>query len=743
MSLDRIQNLAERRAIGATTLGLASVAGLSAAFGQTLASNQPIETVNVTAERTSIDKLTEKVLSTPQSINIVPQQVMQQQGVQTVQDALKNVPGITLNAGEGGAHGDTVNLRGFSASDDFFIDGLRDTGTYFRDSFDMEALEVYKGPASTLFGRGSTGGVINQVTKTPETYPIDEIVLTGGTNDEGRATGDFNYVFDDTTAARLNLMGQTSGYAGRDFVRNRRFGVAPSIAFGMGEPTTFMLSWFHQQEDNVPDYGIPFINGKPAPVPRGTDYGLINGDLTQTDADIVTAKLKHDFSDTFSITDTARYGYYWFNFRVTAPHYGDANCYTGSAPFAGAPVCTGAATDVPVTATDPLEPVPGMPLDQIYVQRDRPTSKGTITTLMNETDATWKFITGPLAHTLVGGVEVDREVSDLTRFANQDDEIVATPLLDPNPYEAFPGTQTTVTSLPKTTASTVGIYAIDTVAIGPHFNVIGAVRYDHFDVTYDQPFNGTSGTAHFHHIDNVTSPRAALVYKPDENSSIYFSYGTSFNPSAENLSLSSRNADLGPEKDRTFEIGGKTQVFGGLLSLTAAAFNTEMTNARVGDPDDPFLQVLSGKQRVNGFELGASGYITQNWEIVAGYTYLESETDKSTDPTQIGKQLPNTARNQANLWTVYDFESGWKLGAGLNFVGERYADLQNTAKIPSYVTYDAMAAYRVFDNLTLQLNGYNLTNKYYYLNSYWSTPDENHVIPGAGRTFMLSAVVDF
>src|ERR1700761_3879274 len=207
-------------------VGLTSAAALSGAQAQTLATDTAgtsngIETVNVTSQRSSLDTVTDKIQNTPQSINIIPLEVMQQQGVSTLQDALKNVPGITLNAGEGGTHGDLVNLRGFSAGDDYFMDGLRDTGLYNRDVFDYDSVEVLKGPSSTLFGRGTTGGVINQVTKTPELRPIANAAITAGDNDEERATGDVNIVLGDHTALRINAMEQINKVNGRPFVRNQ------------------------------------------------------------------------------------------------------------------------------------------------------------------------------------------------------------------------------------------------------------------------------------------------------------------------------------------------------------------------------------------------------------------------------------------------------------------------------------------------------------------------------------------
>lgn len=731
--------------LGAGSFGAGTAAIIPQAAGQQTQGETNVETVTVTAQRPTLDILPEKILNTPQSIDVVPAKVIQQQGVTNLQEALKNVPGITLNAGEGGNHGDQVNLRGYSASDDFFLDGLRDTGFYTRDTFDYQGVEVYKGPASTLFGRGSTGGVINQVTKKPELYPIDDFSVQLGTNDEVRATADVNYVTGDDSALRINLMGQRNHVEGRPFTRDQRWGIAPSFSYGIGENTSFTVEYLHQQEDNTPDFGIPYLFGKPAPVPHDAYYGLPTDDRQKTDVEILTGRVDHKFNDTFSLSDTARFGSYWFDTRQAAPTYGDANCFdTAAPPYSGAPLCSNTADPNPVTLHDPLFPVLGTPLDQIFVLRDRPSERGTITTYMNELDLNAKFSTGPLDHTLVMGLELDREIGDLSRLENQDEVILPTPLLNPDPFEPFPGHQTGLEGRPLTTTTTAGLFAVDTVAIGPHWNLVGALRFDHFAAKFDDFIN----VAHYTHDDNIVSPRAAIVYKPDENSSVYLSYGTSFNPAAANLSLASSNNDLAPEKDRSFEVGGKVLLLDGLLALTAAAFDTKLTNARTADPEDPGLQTFAGTERVKGLEFTANGRITPNWEVIAGYTYLDTRDEGSGGPGLIGP-IPNTAPNQANLWSVYDFDNGLRLGGGLNYLGERAGGFDTEtvpgtlriARIPSYVTVDAMVGYQVTDNFGLQLNGYNLSNKYYFTSSYFNSAAENHIIPGAGRTFLLTANV--
>ena len=738
-------NTLTHAALGLSSAGLTSAAAISAAFGQQVAASDQsnVETVTVTDQRVSIGVVPEKILDTPQSIDVVSAHVIREQGVASLQDALKNVPGITLNAGEGGTHGDLVNLRGFSAGDDYFMDGLRDTGIYNRDVFDYDSLEVLKGPSSTLFGRGTTGGVINQVTKSPELRPIEDFTLTGGTNAEIRATGDVNYVIDDDAAVRINVMGQRNNVEGRPFARTQKWGFAPAIAFGLGTDTVFSLKYLHQQEDDIPDYGIPFLFGTAAPVDHRNYYGLPSDDRSKSEVDVVTGRVDHRFNDILTVSDTVRYGHYWFDSRQTAAIYGTANCFSGSLPYAGAPSCASTSKPVPVTAFNPLFPVAGTPLNQISVLRDRPSGNGTVATMMNETDLNANFTTGPFVHHAAFGLEVNKEDADLTRFTNQNTAILPTSLLSPNPYEAFPGTQTTVRQRPVTKTATLGAYATDSIDYGEHWTLVGSIRFDHFGATFNQ---NIAPASHFTHNDNIGSPRAALVYKPDDSSSVYFSYGTSFNPSAETLSLSASNQGLAPERDKSLEVGGKVAVLDGLLALTAAAFNTVKDNARITDPLNPSLQTLAGTERINGIEVGAQGRLTENWEITAGYTYLAPRA-VGLIAAGVAGPIPNVAFNQANLWSVYDFDSGLHVGAGLNWTGHRQAGFDTgtvpgsviTATLPSYVTIDAMLSYPVTDTLTLQLNGYNLGNEFYFADSYFTRPQENHAIPGAGRSFLLTA----
>ena len=702
--------------ICATALGVES-----AATAQTAADTRPdvdasegTQVVVTGVRRLQGDKLPQRLQDTPQSVTLVPQALLRAQGVTRLEDALKNVPGITLNAGEGAARGDTVNLRGFSAFNDFFLDGVRDAAVYTRDSFNLEAVEVVKGPSATLFGRGSTGGAINQVSKAPSLAPMNTITGEIGTNDDYRGTLDVDQPIGPAAAIRLNAMAERSGVAGRDNVKNSRWGVAPSLALGIGQATSATLSYLHQQEVDVPDTGVPFIGGRPAPVPRAAFYGLAS-DRTTGDDDIVTLRVRHEINPNLSLTDTVRYAHYDFDYRFDAPNFG---------------------ADVPTAST---------PLSAIRVGRDSPSSQGVQTNLTNQSDLTAHFSTGPLTHTLVAGVELTQQTSDIGRlknpFDNDNSWVAETPLLDPNPNEARPAES--ISARQATHAYSEAAYATDTIGMTRYVDLILGLRFDRFAASYNQLTTATGAVLHLDHVDHVASPRVALVFKPTASQSYYLSYGTSFDPSAEALSLTPKTADLGPVKAVTYEAGVKTRWLNGALSVDGAVFQTEVDNAQTNDPDNPTVTVLNGDQRVRGLELEASGHVTRQFKITAGYTYLDGETIASGTAAYVGKVMPNTARNAVNLWAEYRIDPAWEVGLGGNYLDKRFADSGDTATVPSSVVWNAMASYRVSPRLTLQLNANNLFDKLYYDGVYYTSPAENHVVPGPGRTVKLTARASF
>jgi catecholate siderophore receptor len=674
------------------------------------------------------DKIPLSVRDTPQSVNIVSEQLLREQSVTRLEDALKNVPGVTLNAGEGAARGDTINIRGFSAFNDFFVDGVRDAAVYVRDPFNLDSIEVLKGPSATLFGRGSTGGAVNQVSKSPLLDPLHVLTADVGTNDEYRGVLDINQPIGPNAAVRLNALGESSDVAGRDNVKNRHWGVAPEVAFGIGEPTSVTLAYFHLSEDDVPDSGVPFVNGAPAPVKRSNFYGLAS-DHAISDVDIGTLRIKHEINSNLSIASTTRYANYGFNYQFDAPNFGSVAAH-GAGP-----------------------PTPGEPLGAILVGRDSPSSSGAQTNLTEQLDLTARFDTGFLRHMLVTGIEIARQTNDLDSYANpfnsNNNWVPETSLLAPNSNETRPFEPVTKTQ--HTTADSEGVYVTDTVNVGKYVDLIAGVRVDRFAADYRQRTLSTGAVLSLSHTDVVPSPRVALVFKPTTWQSFYVSYGTSFDPSAEALTLTTKTANLGPVKATSYEAGSKTSVLDGKLLLTGAVFHTEVDNAQVNDPENPTLTTLQGNETVQGIELGATGHIGPKLSITAGYTYLDGKTSGDTGSNPVIKYnnvlIPNLARNAANLWAEYKITKPWEVGLGVNYLDKRVGDIVTYASppalVPSYVVWSAMTSYKINERLKLQLNVINLFDTLYYDNVYYTSASENHVIPGAGRTVKFTVRASF
>ncbi len=642
-----------------------------------------------------------------QSTDSVDKKELAEQNLALVQDALRNVPGITLNSGEGGAHGDSVNLRGLSIPDSFFMDGVRDIGQYQRDTFNSDSIAVLLGPASAVFGRGSTSGVINAISKQPMLTPYAAISVSGGQANYFRGTGDFNLPLSATAAARLTLMDQSNGVVDRDQVHYHRYGVAPTLSVGIDTPTRLTFSYFKEEENNLPDYGIPFIDGAPAHVDRSNYYSLANYDRTRTNTDIGTIRIEQDLSDGVTLSDSLRYANYAFKYLVTGPFLGN----------------------------DFVEPPPpGTPYSEIEVSRDQPSSAGTTSLVVNRTDVTGKFDVGGFANTLTGGLELSKEQSNVNRFQNGLDDIPPTPLLNPAPFYYAP-TPLVIYANPKGRGNDVSVYALDSIALGSNWDVDAGLRWDRFESSFSEAFTGTA----FERTDFFLSPRVAVIYKPDAAQSYYLSYGVSQNPAIEYLIIAPSDESLSPERNKTLELGGKIKLFDGAAQLTGALFDTRVYNARISDPDDPTVQQAPFDQQVKGVELGINGYITDTWEMAANYTHLNDKITKTSDPLSLGMNAPNTPHDAINIWSTLQPTPAWTLGGGFTAVSDRFADTENTAGVPAYVVFNAMTSYAVNQHFKLQLNLNNVTDKLYFTSIYYTGIPENHALPAAGRTLIGSA----
>jgi catecholate siderophore receptor len=668
-------------------------------------------------------KLTESLLDTPQMIAVTSRQVIEDRAATSLSDVFRNSSGIAMGAGESSWQGTNLTLRGFNARNDMYLDGMRDFGSYTRDPFDLEEVEVLQGPSSILFGRGSTGGVVNQVSKMPTLSGFIRGEGTVGTDQMVRATADLDTPIaglGQGAAFRLNVMGSSQHVTDRDVTRYQRFGVAPSLAFGLGTDNRLILSYLHQEENDIPDYGLPYFRGAPAPVDRSNYYGF-RSDYLKTQVDIGTAKFEHDFSSTVTLRDQIRYGSYRRQWRDMEPTV----------------ITTGVTSATPLSA--------------INVNRTLQGGHSRETFLQNQMDLLANFHTGGIEHNLAVGWEIGPESSKPTYRNGLG--IPPTSLLDPNENQSFSGTVFPRVRV-STKAFTVGAYIIDTMKFGTHWELSGGVRWDRFDSHYvSQYYSNAAATAgqpiacpsicDVHQVDQKPSFRGSLVYKPMPNGTVYFDYSTSFNPSAEALSqitavrsLNTGNIGLAPEKNQTFEFGTKWNLFAGKMLLQAAIFREEKENARVPDPTNSQFNILVGKQRVNGGEIELNGSITRNWQFNASYTYLAGKTVRTdAGGPLLGSPLFNAPKNSVAAWTTYQLPFRIQIGGGVNYQSRRYVTLTTTpfTSVPGYTTFDAMVKWQATDLIRLQVNVKNLTDKYFY-----DQVHGFHVIPGEGRTALFT-----
>lgn len=673
---------------------------------------------------------TEPLRDTAETITIVPQAVIKDQNATTLRDVLRNVPGISFQAGEGSSTvaGDNLSIRGFNARDDMFIDGIRDTGIYTRDAFNTEDVEVVKGPASAYEGYGETGGSVNLVSKTPKLAPFYDFTGGVGTNAYNRESLDINQPiteFGDTgMAIRLDAFQQYNEVADRNFVYNGRWGLAPSLAFGLGTPTRVTLSYLHQREDDLPDYGFPFVNqaainahsfsqsqlNRLAPLPYSNWYGLLYRDHETAITDMPTLKIEHDFDNDIKLVNQTRYDRTSFI------------AYNISARF-----------DNPPPASTP-------PLTLNMISRE-PSARSDVDTLIdNKTFATIPFQTWEIPHTLVTSLELSRE-ADV--FSNATGPIVDTSLYDPNAFASYNGPMTW-TDRNTNWLEDVAFSLFDTIKFTPQWELTGGMRYDHLNSSYNDP--GPLTPSHFARVDDLVSWRTALVYKPLPFGSIYAGYGTSFNPSiqgigdgASNDALAANTVNLAPEENISYEVGSKWDLLDERLSLNAALFRTEKTNARVVDPTAPgTVYTLSGEQRVEGVEFDAAGSLTRDWKIFGGYVYMKSRVLSGPPSGSPGNVLPNTPSQTASLWTTYDLPYNFTIGTGGQFVDQRYSLVNELNSSPGYWTQQAMLAYKVNKNVDVQLNVYNIWDK-----EYIDLVGAHQAVPGAGRTVVFTTSIRF
>ena len=695
----------------------------------------PAATVEVVDENSTLSspKYTEPLRDIPQTINVIDKETIEAQGATTLRDVLRNVPGLTVTAGEGGnVGGDNLTLRGFSARNDIYVDGARDLSPQNRDPFNLEQVEVVKGPSSATTGRGSTGGTVNLVTKTPNSRPSYNFDLSGGTDETKRITGDINiplerFKLGAQNAFRINFVGHDSAYAGREDVKNSRYGIAPTLLLGLSQKTTLTLGYFFLGQENIQDYGIPFVpatnnvlvayRDRIAPVSRSNFYGYADLNKEYLRSNLGTITLNHVFNDRMTLRNQFRYNHSSRDSIATPARFNNDN--------------SGTLLNREIKAW--------LTTDQNYD---------------NQTDFTWRFNTGFIKHSIVTGAEFIHENS--RRFTRSGAN-GATNLYNPNPNDVYPY-QIYTNPLPGIIkANTSAFYFFDTIALHPKFELSGGLRYERYGAKGDLPPTITLPTAtapvifgttrtRVDKTDNLFNIRLAAIYKPVQIGSFYASYGTSSNPSLSGLLYENATVtSLDPEKTVTYEAGTKWDLIGSRLLVTAAIFRVEKTNARTPQPDGT-LQILDGRQRVDGIELGLTGNITNRWNILTGYTLLDSKIVESNAFTtvnglriyEVGHRFINTPRNSFNLYSTYNLPFKLSIGGGARFVDLRYANTINTRFVDGYWLYEATASYQINKHIDIRLNGYNLANKYYF-----DRISGGHAVPGPGRSLLVSTSFHF
>ena len=702
----------------------------------------------------SSPKFTADLLDTPKTVSIVTERLLQDTGATSLQDALRMVPGLTFGAGEGGnPTGDRPFIRGFDGQSNTFVDGMRDVGMQTREIFNLEQVEVVKGPSSAYGGRDSGGGSINLVSKTPKLKDETRISLGAGTDGYLRGTVDANYVLGDGVAARLNLMTHESDIPGRDVANVSRWGFAPSFAVGLNSDVQAVFSYYHMETDDLPDaggfpYNNPFaatspfysLNGDGSPIvpDRTLYYGLKDRDFQKTKADIGTVEASFAFG-AHKLRNLMRYGTTGNDYFWTQPDDSKGN-----------PLANGT-------------------LWRRVNSRDAETRS-----LADQLSLTGSFRTGAIAHSYSTGFEYNDErttrgsytvtpavgfngsAACLPALVGAGSKYNCTDFDNPDANDPWSSLHTVTRTNPvldvRQHTKTISLYAFDTLELSPQWLLNLGLRYDDYDTVHITP-SATAAAVVLRNQSDFVNYQAGIVYKPAQNGSFYLSYGTSSTPpgmdggdGADGITAAIK--DLEPQDTRNTELGVKWNLLDNRLNLTAAAFRTVMNNSRVTSDAGTTQNV--GRKRVDGVEIGFNGQLADNWSVFGGYTWLDAVVENNgyvntgttaapvwTPSPYNGNQFPNNAKHSANLWTTYDLPFGLTLGGGATYADKQYGNVANTKWIPSYTRWDAVASYSFGGRYRVQLNVQNLTDKLYF-----NRPYASHyagIAPGRSATLAFNA----
>ncbi len=643
------------------------------------------------------------LIDVPQSVSVVTRDLIADQSMQSLMDVARYVPGAGMAQGEGNR--DTIILRGNSSTSDFFLDGARDDVEYFRDLYNLDRVEILKGPNAMIFGRGGAGGVVNRVSRQANWQPVRELSLQGGSWDNRRATFDFGGAVTDGFAARVTGVYEDSE-SYRDGFELERKGINPTAALALGESTVLRFSYEYYDYDRVADRGIPSLaDGDPATVdqPFRTDESTFFGDPRQSPTYATvnqgSVTLDHAFSDDVRLRNRTVYADYDKFYQN---------------------VFAGGAVD-PATDLVPLAASNNQQLRENF---------------FNQTDLTFNARTGAIGHEILVGLELGEQVTDNRRMTGLFDGTGANVLVP----AGDPTVTTPVTFAPSATdnsnhgrATIAALYVPDQVQLSSDWLAVLGLRYDSFEMDFtDRRGAGTR----IETSDDLLSPRGGLVYKPADNVSLYASYSMTYVPrsGSQLSSLSPSNAALDPEEFENVEVGAKWDINPG-LSLTAALFQLDRKNVAIADPNDPALSILVDGQRTEGVEVGVSGQVSEAWSIQGGYAWQDGELTDRLGGTTLA-QLPE---HVVSLWNRYDFSPSWGAGLGVTHQTDMFASLSNAVVLPGYTRVDGALFLDLNENFSAQLNVENLLDEDYHPNAH----NNNNITPGSPLAVRATVTASF
>jgi catecholate siderophore receptor len=734
--------------MGLSLLSSAALAQAAAPVSQTASAteeNLPAITVTDKTKRpdaktsyqattTTLGKGKQALRDIPQSLTVVTEKLMADRNLDTVKDVLHQTAGITFQAAEGGE--EDIRLRGFSlqTTGDIFLDGMRDPAIYDRDTFNLDRLELLRGSASMLFGRGSTGGAVNQVSKAPYLgSSASEVSLTGGNHDYARATGDFNIQTADDAALRITGMRTQANNNGSGSSIDK-YGLAASYRWGIGKPLEQQVSLYHLNNDNGINYGLPWIK------PRSTDgqsaqtvnsqldparyYGMAS-DYSHTEGDVLTYMNTVKLGGGAEVKSVVRRGEFKRDQRASTIRL-----------TAGEDLSNFNAGTVFTRGT------------QIKIQD--------MDVLQAQSDYTGKHELFGLKHDITTGLDMSREKRSV--YGAKTSAQGGVTLTKPNTTAGTPDDGAWVDESSRVlglnnrfTATGAGAYVQDLIHIAPMWKVLGGLRYDFMSGSYTTYNLGTGAqSGKYQQSINKFSKRIGLLFQPNALDSYHFSYGTSFNTSGDTYSYNAQSANTPPESSENIELGAKLDSEDGRVTTRLALFRATKLHERNTDPDNAATQLLlSGKRHAAGFDMDVTGQVTDNWEVYASYTWIpearvdEAASTATTGGARKGDRPGLTPRHSGTIWNTYKFAPQWRAGVGLNFRSQQApADISNPANgiyhAPGFGTLDLMAEYAINQTYTVKGNVSNVANKLYADQVY-----RGHYIPGAGRLVQVTLSAKF